>query len=91
MSNTEPTKTSNPEARNWIRDNLPHKTVAGIEMAYLDIGRGHSTQFHSIDWLTEEFGEIISTVKHPKQDMLDKDATSDSMNLKRLFSQLDDQ
>lgn len=88
MSHTPSHTETRSDPERWLLDNLPHKTVAGVQLAHVDTGSGHSTQFYSVEWLAEEFGEIITTADHPKQQLLSVGAEHGPTELKRLFEQL---
>jgi len=90
MSQTKSTSRRRPDPERWLLDNLPRETVAGVQFVHLDTGSGHSTQFFSVEWLAEEFGEIIRTADHPKQQLLSAGSDRGPGELRRLFEQLDE-
>ncbi len=79
-----------PDPETWLLSNLPHTTFSEDAFAYLDTGSGHSTQFYSIDWLAEEFGEIIASADHPKQRLISAGLEHGPAELRRLFEQINE-
>jgi len=90
MSQTDSTADSGPDPETWLRSNLPHTTFSEDVFAYLDTGSGHSTQFYSVEWLAEEFGEIIANAEHPKQQLIRAGIEHGPAELRRLFGQIDE-
>jgi len=89
-SESQASENPNSDPEHWLLSNLPHTTVSGVELAYLDTGSGHSTQFFAVDWLVEEFGNVIMTAENPKQQLIRQGAESGPAELERLFGQLDE-
>jgi len=72
-----------------LLDRLPHTGLSGVEFAYVETESGHSTQFFAVDWLAEEFGDIITTADNPKQDLIRAGVDSGPTELEHLFGQID--
>lgn len=90
MPQTEPLSDHGSDAEGWLLTNLPHRTFSGDAFAYLDTGSGHSTQFYSVAWLAEEFGDVIADADHPKQPLIDAGIEHGPAGLARLFGQIDE-
>ncbi|MFC6758054.1 MULTISPECIES: hypothetical protein [Haloarcula] len=90
MQQTDSPTDSSPDPETWLLSNLPHTTFSEDAFAYLDTGSGHSTQFYSVEWLAEEFGEIIANADHPKQQLLTAALEDVPAELRRLFGQIDE-
>lgn len=49
----------------WIATTFPMTTVSGVEVIYHE--QNYRTQFYSVEWLAERFGEEITTAENPRQ------------------------
>jgi hypothetical protein len=73
---------SSPEK--WIASAVPVKTVAGVKVAYDK--SSYKSQYYSIEWLAETFGEQITTADNPRQELIHECERRGYLQLQRLFT-----
>ena len=70
--------------KGWIRSTFPTKTVAGVTVVYNS--ESYKTQYYSVEWLTEAFGEHIVAAEDPRQKLAEQCERHGYSELRELFA-----
>jgi hypothetical protein len=70
--------------KEWIASAFPVKTVCGVRVVYDK--RSYDTQYYSLEWLVETFGEQIETADNPQQRLREECERRGYVELQDLFS-----
>jgi len=70
--------------KGWIRSTFPTKTVAGVTVVYNR--ESYKTQYYSVEWLTEAFGEHIVAAEDPRQKLVEQCERHGYSELRELFA-----
>ena len=76
--------TRNPSPAEWFRSTFPVTTVAGVQVVYNTVS--YKSQYYSVDWLVETFGEQIATAEDPRQTLAEECDRNGYSDLRELFA-----